>query len=33
VRIHRGGVAILGLLLSGRTRAQVRQAHREGRLS
>jgi hypothetical protein len=32
VRVHRGGVAILSLLLSGRTRSQVREARREGRL-
>lgn len=32
VRIHRGGVAILRLLLSRGTRQQVRQAHRQGRL-
>jgi hypothetical protein len=31
VRVHRGGVAILSLLLS-RHRGEVRQAHREGRL-
>ena len=33
VRIHRGGVAILSLLLNRATRTQVRQAHREGRLA
>ena len=33
VRVHRGGVAVLSLLLSRRTRSQVRQAHREGRLN
>jgi hypothetical protein len=32
VRIHRGGIAILRLLLSPTHRAQVRQAHREGRI-
>ena len=32
VRVHRGGVAVLSLLLSRRTRNQVRRAHREGRL-
>jgi len=32
VRIHRGGIAILTLLLSRRHRAEVRRAHREGRL-
>jgi hypothetical protein len=32
VRVHRGGVAILTLLLSRRHRAVVREAHREGRL-
>ena len=31
VRIHRGGIAILQLLLT-RHRSDVRQAHREGRL-
>ena len=32
VRVHRGGVAILPLLLSRHHRHEVRQAHREGRL-
>ena len=32
VRVHRGGVAVLSLLLSRRSRNQVRKAHREGRL-
>jgi hypothetical protein len=32
VRVHRGGVAILSLLLSREHRREVRQAHREGRL-
>jgi hypothetical protein len=32
VRVHRGGVAILSLLASGRHRSEVRRAHREGRL-
>jgi hypothetical protein len=32
VRVHRGGVAILSLLLSRQHRHEVRQAHREGRL-
>ena len=32
VRIHRGGIAIARLALSRKTRAQVRRAHREGRL-
>jgi hypothetical protein len=32
VRVHRGGVAILSLLLSRRHRNEVRQAHREGRI-
>jgi hypothetical protein len=32
VRVHRGGIAILRLLLSRRHRAEVRQAHRGGRL-
>jgi hypothetical protein len=32
VRIHRGGMAILRLLLSRKHRAQVRQARREGRI-
>jgi hypothetical protein len=31
VRVHRGGVAILSLLLSRAHRHEVRQAHREGR--
>jgi hypothetical protein len=31
VRVHRGGVAILSLLLSRTHRHEVRQAHREGR--
>ena len=33
VRVHRGGVAILSLLMSRRHRNEVRRAHREGRLS
>jgi hypothetical protein len=33
VRVHRGGVAILSLLASRRTRRQVREAHRAGRLT
>jgi hypothetical protein len=33
VRIHRGGVALLSLLASRRTRRQVREAHRAGRLN
>jgi len=33
VRIHRGGIAILSLLRSPRSRNQVRKAHRDGRLS
>jgi hypothetical protein len=33
VRVHRGGVAILSLLRSRRSRSQVRKAHRDGRLS
>jgi len=32
VRIHRGGIAILRLLLSRTHRTQVRQAHRDGRI-
>jgi hypothetical protein len=32
VRVHRGGVAIWTLLLSRRHRAEVRRAHRDGRL-
>jgi hypothetical protein len=32
VRVHRGGVAILQLLLTRAHRSEVRQAHREGRL-
>jgi hypothetical protein len=32
VRIHRGGIAILRLLLSRRTRNEVRRAHKEGRI-
>ena len=32
VRVHRGGVAILSLILSRRHRNEVRRAHREGRL-
>ncbi len=32
VRVHRGGVAILPLLLSRAHRDEVREAHREGRL-
>jgi hypothetical protein len=33
VRVHRGGVAILSLLQSRRSRNEVRKAHREGRLN
>jgi hypothetical protein len=33
VRVHRGGVALLSLLTSGKTRRQVREAHRAGRLN
>jgi hypothetical protein len=32
VRIHRGGIAILRLLLSRSSRNEVRRAHREGRI-
>jgi hypothetical protein len=32
VRVHRGGVAILSLLRSRRSRDAIRKAHREGRL-
>ena len=32
IRVHRGGIAILSLLLSGRSLRIVRQAHRDGRL-
>jgi hypothetical protein len=32
VRIHRGGIAILRLLLSRRTRSEVRRARRQGRI-
>jgi hypothetical protein len=32
VRVHRGGVALLSLLMSRTTRRQVREAHRAGRL-
>lgn len=32
VRVHRGGVAILSLMLSRTSLRDVRQAHREGRL-
>jgi hypothetical protein len=32
VRVHRGGVAIASMLLSGKSRGEVREAHREGRL-
>jgi hypothetical protein len=32
IRIHRGGIAILRLLLSGSTRAQARRAHAQGRI-
>jgi hypothetical protein len=32
VRVHRGGVAILTLILSRRHRREVREAHRDGRL-
>ena len=32
VRVRRGGVAVLALLASRRTRDEVRRAHREGRL-
>jgi len=33
VRVHRGGVALLSLLVARETRRQVRKAHRSGRLS
>jgi hypothetical protein len=33
VRVHRGGVALLSLLASRKTRRQVREAHRAGRLN
>jgi hypothetical protein len=33
VRVHRGGVALLSLLTSRKTRRQVREAHRAGRLN
>jgi hypothetical protein len=33
VRVHRGGVALLTLLASRKTRRQARQAHRAGRLT
>ena len=32
IRVHRGGIAILSLLLSGRSLRIVRNAHRDGRL-
>jgi hypothetical protein len=32
VRVHRGGVALLSLLTSRKSRQQVREAHRAGRL-
>jgi hypothetical protein len=32
LRVHRGGVAILSLLRSRRSRSAIRKAHREGRL-
>jgi hypothetical protein len=32
VRVHRGGVAIATMMLSGESRSQMREAHREGRL-
>jgi hypothetical protein len=32
VRIHRGGIAILRLLLSRRMRSEVRRAHKQGRI-
>jgi hypothetical protein len=32
VRIHRGGIAILRLLLSRRTRGELRRAHAQGRI-
>jgi hypothetical protein len=32
VRIHRGGIAILRLLLSRRTRNELRRAHKQGRI-
>lgn len=32
VRIHRGGIAILRLLLSRRTRTELRRAHEQGRI-
>jgi hypothetical protein len=32
VRIHRGGIAILGLLLSRGSRSEVRRAHEQGRI-
>ena len=32
VRIHRGGIAILRLLLSRSSRAEVRRAHKQGRI-
>jgi hypothetical protein len=32
IRVHRGGIAILSMLLSRRSLGIVRQAHREGRL-
>lgn len=31
IRVHRGGIAILSLLLSGRSLRMVRKAHRDGR--
>ena len=32
VRIHRGGIAILRLLLSSRSRSELRRAHEQGRI-
>jgi hypothetical protein len=32
VRVHRGGVAIAAMMLSGKSRREVREAHRDGRL-
>lgn len=33
IRVHRGGIAILSFLLSGRSLSTVLQAHRDGRLA
>jgi hypothetical protein len=33
LRVHRGGVALLSLLASRKTRRQVHEAHRAGRLN